>query len=819
MAQYNRHIRPTMTEIELLRLFATSGEFKQIHVRQDEKMELAKLAARVPIPVKESTEEPSAKVNVLLQAYVSRLKLDGFVLAADMAFIQQSAARIMRALFEIALKRGWARLTKLTLAFSNMVTHRVWRSQSPLRQFRGVPEIVARKLERKSDIEWSRYADLPPQDLGELVGVPKMGRTLHRLVQQYPKLELAAHVQPITRSMLRIELNITPDFHFDTKIHDYALLFHIFVEDVNDEMTLHYETFTLKSNEADDEHTILFSVPILDPLPPQYFVRVISDKWLHSVVSLPISFKNLILPAKFPPPTELLDLQPLPLSALGNKALISLYQDRFNEFNPIQTQTFHEIFKTERNCLICAPSGSGKTVCAEFAILRMFSTQSQGKCVYVSLSDDVVNRRFNDWSKRFGNLGVRVRKLMGETTADLRALTEAQIIVCTIAQFDILSRRWKQRRSIQAVTLFIADELHMLGGNEGPTYEVVVSRMRYISSQLKGDIRIIGLSSSLANSREIGEWMGCNAKSLFNFSPKVRPVPLEMYLQSFEGNSFSSRLLAMGKPTYNAIARHSNGKPVLIFVPSRRQAQLTAIDLMSHSKTKGYLSNDDSGNFLSSSITKEQIEESSRSIREPALQQVITAGIGFLHEGMIGSDLDTVSALYGDGTLQVLVVPHHMCWKIDHAAHLVIIMGSEYFDGREKKHLDYAIADVLEMIGKACRPQIDSNGKCVIMCHAPKKERLKKLLYEALPIESHLDHYLHDHINSEIVTKTICSMQDAVDYVTWTLLYRRLIKNPNYYNVQGTTNSHLSEVCFKHFVCNSAINPCVLTLHSSLATW
>ena len=193
MANYNRHLRPTMTDIELLRLFSTSGEFKQIHVRQDEKVELEKLAARVPIPVKESTEESSAKVNVLLQAYISRLKLDGFVLAADMAFIQQSAARIMRALFEISLKRGWAQLTKLTLAFSNMVTSRVWRSQSPLRQFKGIPEIVARKLERKSDIEWSRYSDLPPQDLGELVGVPKMGRTLHRLVHQFPKLELAAH--------------------------------------------------------------------------------------------------------------------------------------------------------------------------------------------------------------------------------------------------------------------------------------------------------------------------------------------------------------------------------------------------------------------------------------------------------------------------------------------------------------------------------------------------------------------------------------------------------------------------------------------------
>lgn len=58
-------------------------------------MELAKLLERVPIPVKEGVEEAAAKINVLLQAYISRLKLDGFALVADMVFIQQSAGRLV----------------------------------------------------------------------------------------------------------------------------------------------------------------------------------------------------------------------------------------------------------------------------------------------------------------------------------------------------------------------------------------------------------------------------------------------------------------------------------------------------------------------------------------------------------------------------------------------------------------------------------------------------------------------------------------------------------------------------------------------------
>lgn len=82
-----------MGDIELCRLFSLSEEFKYVTVRQDEKMELAKLLDRVPIPIKESLEEPSAKINVLLQAYISQLKLEGLSLTSDMVYITQVCFR------------------------------------------------------------------------------------------------------------------------------------------------------------------------------------------------------------------------------------------------------------------------------------------------------------------------------------------------------------------------------------------------------------------------------------------------------------------------------------------------------------------------------------------------------------------------------------------------------------------------------------------------------------------------------------------------------------------------------------------------------
>ena len=88
-------------------------------------MELLKLLERVPIPIKESIEEPSAKVNVLLQSYISQLKLEGFALMADMVYVTQSAGRLMRAIFEIVLHRGWAQLTDKALALCKMVNKRM----------------------------------------------------------------------------------------------------------------------------------------------------------------------------------------------------------------------------------------------------------------------------------------------------------------------------------------------------------------------------------------------------------------------------------------------------------------------------------------------------------------------------------------------------------------------------------------------------------------------------------------------------------------------------------------------------------------------
>jgi superfamily II DNA/RNA helicase len=67
---------------------------------------------------------------------------------------------------------------------------------------------------------------------------------------------------------------------------------------------------------------------------------------------------------------DLLELQPLPVTALEDPSLEALYL--FEHFNHIQTQIFHCLYHTDNNTLLGAPTGSGKTVAAEIAMFRVF---------------------------------------------------------------------------------------------------------------------------------------------------------------------------------------------------------------------------------------------------------------------------------------------------------------------------------------------------------------------------------------------------------------------------------------------------------------
>jgi pre-mRNA-splicing helicase BRR2 len=792
----------TINIVDLFRLFSLSSEFKQIPIREEEKKEIEKLMLKVPIPIKGAFDEPASKINILLQAYISEFKLDGYAIASDMVYIAQSAGRIMRALFEICLKRTWANSALTCLNVCKMIDKRMWSTMTPLRQFKVIPEEILHKVERKEQLTWDRFFDLTATQISELVKInKKQGEGVHKLVHTFPRLELMANIQPLTRSSILVEIIITPDFKWNNSYHGSSETFHVIVEDNDSEIILHYELFILKAKYSEEDHRLAFIVPMIEPVPPQYFIRVVSDRWINCEKLLAISFKHTILPEKFPPNTKLLDLQPLLFSLLKFPEAERMYKEifKFTQLFPIQTQSFKTIYESNESVFIGAPTGSGKTLCADFAILKylkdLSSSQSKNRApiIYVAANQSIVKNKYTEYSHKFGDiLGYKVEMLSGQLSLDNKIFDNSHIVFGTPDNLDMLTRRWRKKQSIQDISLVIADELHLIG-EAGSVLEIVLSRLRYISNQVEKEMRIIALSTSLANPYSIADWLGIKHVNVYNFNPNVRPNKLEIFIQGYDHCSRKMRLMAMSKPLYTAIKAHSNKQseklPCMIYVSDRKQARVTALDLLTNAASDDYPKR-----FLTADFTDE-FNDLLEEIDEPTLKHTLRFGIGYLYESLSDREKEIIIDLYKSNIIQVLIITHSMCWEVNAFCYVAVVLDPMKYNGKENSWIDYSVPDMLQIMGRASLTNNNSNSTCkfILFCQSSKKEFYKKFLSESFPLESHLNHFLHDHINAEIVAYTIQNKQDCLDWLTWTYLYRRLLQNPNYYDLKGKTNVHLND--------------------------
>lgn len=783
---YNEMLRRHMNDSEVINMVAHSSEFENIVVREEEQDELEMLGRTLcPLDVKGGPTDKYGKISILIQLHISRGSIQSFSLMSDTAYISASLGRIMRGLFEICLRRGWSEMTSFMLEYCKAVDRQIWPHQHPLRQFdRDLSAEILRKLEER-EVDLDCLFDMTEKEIGSLIRYGPGGKLIKQCLGYYPWISLAVNMSPITRTVLKVDLFIKPGFIWKDCFHGASQRWWIFVEDSENDHIYHSELFTLTKKMAKVEfQKVTFTIPIFEPHPPQHYVRAISDSWLQAEALCTISLKNLMLPQMQTSHTVLLDLKPLPVDALANKTYTDLYN--FSHFNPIQTQAFHVLYHTDMSVLLGAPTGSGKTISAELAMLRLFNTQPDMKVIYIAPLKAIVRERLNDWNKRLvSQLGKKMVEMTGDFTPDLTALLSADIIISTPEKWDGISRNWNSRSYVTKVGLMVLDEIHLLGADRGPVLEVIVSRMRYISSRTDRGIRFIGLSTALANAGDLADWLGVTETGLFNFKPSVRPVPLEVHIQGFPGKFYCPRMNSMNKPAYAAICTFSPSKPVLIFVSSRRQTRLTALDLIQYAA-----SDEHPLQFLS--MTENALDMVLTQITDTNLKHTLQFGIGLHHAGLNDKDRSLVEELFGNNKIQVLVSTSTLAWGINLPAHLVIIKGTEFYDGKTKKYIDFPVTDIMQMMGRAGRPQYDQQGKAVILVHEPKKSFYKKFLYEPFPVESSLIERLHDHINAEIVSGTISHKEDAIHYLTWTYLFRRLVGNPSYYDLEDAESETLN---------------------------
>lgn len=155
------------------------------------------------------------------------------------------------------------------------------------------------------------------------------------------------------------------------------------------------------------------------------------------------------------------------------------------------------------------------------------------------------------------------------------------------------------------------------------------------------------------------------------------------------------------------------------------------------------------------------------------------------HAGLTENDRKIVEKLFIEKRISILVTTSTLAWGVNFPARLVVIKGTEYFDAKLKRYVDIPVSDILQMMGRAGRPQFDNKGIACIFVAEEKKNFYKKFLYEPFPVESSLPGQLVEHLNAEIAAGTVSSIKDCLDYMTWTYFFRRLTKNPSFYSLDS----------------------------------
>ncbi|XP_027205519.2 activating signal cointegrator 1 complex subunit 3-like [Dermatophagoides pteronyssinus] len=795
IVHFNENLRDVMDIGNIFHLMSSASEFHQLRVREEEIEQLQNLWSKCKFMINGDLTSTDTKINILMQSCINRSITECHSLNSDMMYILQNMSRLTRGLFEYVIRRGWPVLSEKFLDISLMFEKQIWNFDTPLYQFES--ELTRDVLDKLSFIHQSKniqHYDLREMDVNEIaqfIHDKRYAPIVKRLAQTIPYVQIEASVKPITRTILTIYIDVKPDFVWDDKYHGKAAqLYWIWLTDMENNHIYHAELgrFIKKQVIKKETQRYIFTIPLLDAayLQKQYLINCTFEYWMGAKCETEVSCHNLLLPDKHLPHTPLLDLMPLPIKALQNDVFESIYP--FSHFNPIQTQIFHTLYHTDNNVLLGAPTGSGKTIAAEIALFRVINTRPWGKIVYIAPLKALVRERVDDWKQKIEKkISLNVVELTGDVTPDLATIDSAQLIVTTPEKWDGVSRGWTFRKFVRQVALIVIDEIHLLGEERGPVLEMIVSRTNFIRRRTGENIRIIGLSTAVANAQDLSSWLDIHNVGLYNFSSSVRPVPIEVHVSGFSGKHYCPRMASMNKPAYRAIKQHSPTKPVIVFVSSRRQTRLTALDLItlvaSDDHTMGipflHIDNED------------ELDALLETVKDSYLKHTLRFGIGMHHAGLVENDRKLVEQLFAEQKIQVLITTATLAWGINLPAHAVIIKGTEFFDGKKGRYVDFPITDVLQMIGRAGRPQFDTSAVAILFVHDIKKEYYRKFLYEPFPVESHLLDAFPDHLNAEVITGTVKNKHEAMEFLSSTYLYHRIIKNPSYYGVDlGELSEH-----------------------------
>lgn len=410
------------------------------------------------------------------------------------------------------------------------------------------------------------------------------------------------------------------------------------------------------------------------------------------------------------------------------------------------------LIDSDKNMVIIAPTGSGKTLIGYIALVK--SVSSGGIGVYLTPLKSVATEKLEDLEIICSKIGCKACITTGDYDQPSEWLSECDLIVATYERFDSLLRlrpSW-----IRKVDTVVIDEVHTVGDpDRGHVVELIGVR------SLMEKLRIVGLGATVGNPEELAEWL--NAELVYD---DWRPTMLvEGFYDRREQAVFfeDGRVERVGSNLEVHLLKEARlgNYQLLIFRHSRQLAESLARFLSSHSS-------ESCPDLLEEFIALDPLK-----VELDNLKYILSKCIAYHHAGLSSTTRKFIEKAFRKRQIRAVVATPTLAAGVNLPARRVLVSIRRFEEGYLKR---ISISEYKQMAGRAGRPGLDPYGEVIISDATSREEAYRYIRGLPEPATSVLasERALRFHILSLISSGDADSVDQLFKILKLTLAFKNV---------------------------------------------
>lgn len=439
---------------------------------------------------------------------------------------------------------------------------------------------------------------------------------------------------------------------------------------------------------------------------------------------------------------------------LGKSGITTLY--------PPQVDAVKKGALDGKNLVLAIPTASGKTLVAEFCMLKSVLKEG-GKCLYIVPLRALASEKYTEFKQKYGPLGVKVGISTGDFDVVDPRLARYDILVATSEKVDSLLRH-RAKWLADIISVVVLDEVHLINDpGRGPTLEVLTARLRQVNPELQ----VLALSATIKNADEIADWLGAElVKSEWRPVPLKKGVYFRKRIEFDDGSKRSVKVEVKEDLGALAVDTVEEGGQALVFVNTRRSAQAAATFLSRH--VRKVLSPTEREQLGAVSKTIEgALGESTRTCRQ--LADCVRQGAAFHHAGLHQAQRKAVEDAFRKNLTKVICATPTLAAGVNLPSRRTIIRDYRRYVEPYGMQL-IPVLEFHQMCGRAGRPQYDKYGEAVVI--ASGKREVKALFEEFIRAEPEriasklaTEPALRTHVLASIAAGYVSDAEGLLDFM------------------------------------------------------